>query len=94
MTKRPMTKVMEEALAKAIAHGGELVRWKGGFWTYRDCPVKSEERGYRVPVWHAGTQTVDGLIDRQKLEVIERGGHVGVGYPVRVKVAPQFQAMH
>ncbi len=66
--------------------GGELVCWKGGFWTYEGCSVKSTENGptgsYRVPEFYIGTNTISALLKRNILVVTERSAS---GYPIRVR---------
>jgi hypothetical protein len=55
-----LSATMRDALKTFIAHGGKLVRLRGGFWTYPDAPITSRA-GIGVPEWYAGTTTVIGL---------------------------------
>jgi hypothetical protein len=55
---------MAEALRVAVMHDG-LVRWAGGFWTYKGCDaadcVHIRGRHYDVPEWHVSAHTVKAL---------------------------------
>lgn len=69
---KKLSATMAVALAECIEHGGELVRWQGGFWTYPNCAVAHERKDYRVPAWYVGTETVRALATRGYLEATER----------------------
>jgi len=64
------------ALLWMVKHGeGKIVRWNGGFWTIRTMGERGHftGSGYRVPLWHTGTQTVmamerAGLLKRSEEE--------------------------
>ncbi len=81
MTRR-LTATMAEALGEMRDQGGELVRWRGGYWTLPGCPVgRAGARGGRRPSWYAGSATVRGLISRGEVAVTERDAR---GEAVRV----------
>lgn len=64
------------ALLWMVKHGeGKIVRWNGGFWTIKTMGERGHftGSGYRVPLWHTGTQTVmamerAGLLKRSEEE--------------------------
>jgi hypothetical protein len=51
---------MQKALAVAREHGGVLVYWQGGFWTWEGCPSRC--RG--IPSWSVETGTIKALVKR------------------------------
>jgi hypothetical protein len=60
---------MAAALALATEHGGKLVRRTHGCWTYPDAPREFDPRG--VPEWFVRDATVQSLIARGELKVLE-----------------------
>lgn len=85
MSKK-LSATMAIALAETIDHGGELVCWRGGYWTYPNCTVKTERGGYRIPTWYVGTDTLRGLVSRGYAEVTEKTPVSDL--PIRVRVKP------
>lgn len=78
---------MQDAIAKAQAHGGELVRWEGGFWTHPGAQSVGVSAGARVPAWWCSWHTVRALLDRVLVEVTERRQTKGGGeFAVRVRL--------
>ena len=75
---------MVEALDVARAHGGELVRWPGGFWTWPFCPRDSNQPLFHVPSWHTSTHTIKAIVARGLMEPTEGGQ----GYYRRVRIKP------
>lgn len=64
---------MAIALGMAHEHGGKLVRYIGGFWSYEKAP-----RGHDGnPIDHVGTSTVESLVKRGRLRYSEwkQGAH-------------------
>ncbi len=53
LTSPEMLKAIE-----ALATHGELVRIRGGFWTYRGCKI----RGVGIPAWFVSTTTIYALL--------------------------------
>lgn len=78
---------MATAIAEALDHGGELVRWKGGFWTYPNCPIVQSNQLYNVPAWYIGWRTVLALEKRGALEIAEWRGT----FAIRFKVTEAFK---
>lgn len=79
-----LSETMQEALDKLKEHGA-LERMPGGFWTYRDCPVKiSHPLGGQVPSWYAGTRTIEALVDRG----VAKWGKALMGGNLPVEVHP------
>lgn len=74
---------MALTLAEMSEHGGELVRWQGGFWTYPKCPIAGESwpHKHRIPQWYATFGTVRALLDRGEIVILERHP---IGYATRV----------
>jgi hypothetical protein len=73
----PLSDKALDALAKLREHG-ELQRWKNGYWTYPGCAVHHREGsasykwgGYDVPVWSVGSPTINSLIRRGEVVVVE-----------------------
>lgn len=84
---------MAEAIGYAMTHGGELVRHKGGHWTYANCPLGQ----FGIPEWSAPTVTVQALIRLGYFVVVEWYSLPGEhrwraaddferGWPIRVRV--------
>lgn len=73
MTK--LSKVQLETIEIAKNNGGFLERWQGGFWTYPHAEVKhincEHGKDVNVPVWYCGISTVNSLINKNILEVVE-----------------------
>jgi hypothetical protein len=87
MSSKKLSATMAIALAETIDHGGELVCWQGGYWTYPNCSIYEERGGYRVPIWNVGTDTVRALVSRGYFEVI--GYSLGAArLPVRIRAKP------
>jgi hypothetical protein len=85
----PLSDKAVDALAKLREHG-ELQKWKNGYWTYPGCAVHHREGstsykwgGYNVPVWSVGAATINSLIRREAVVVVEKYYH----RPSRVKLA-------
>lgn len=68
-----LSPTMEEALARAQTHGGELVRLPGGFWTYPGCPV--DKRG--VPTWWVTKGTIGALLLRELVRDVRTQNDLG-----------------
>ncbi len=82
-----LSETMQEAIDYAIEHGGELVRYPGGWWAREGWPgygassLKSEAWFYGF-----GTRTVRALVSRGLAEYTDfRNGKRG-DYPVRIKI--------
>ena len=67
---------MLAAQAHATAHGGELVRWPGGYWIGAGLPFSRS--GY------FGTSTVHALVMRGVATYTERSSNGA--FPIRVRV--------
>lgn len=72
MSTKELSNQMEQALAKAREHNGELVRLPGAFWSYAGCRVVKKLHARHYPDWYANEHTVLGLVRRGLMEVIER----------------------
>lgn len=60
-----LTPAMTKALEKAASHGGYLIRYPGGYWTYQGV-----KRWSGIPEWCVGTTTVEALVKRGALEYV------------------------
>lgn len=78
MQRHELSPVMVAAQKRAAAHGGELVRFPGGFWLGAG---ETFARGN-----HFGTPTVNGLLSRGVATVIEWQEGRGGRFPIRVRV--------
>ena len=85
----PLSEKALDALGKLREHG-ELQRWKNGYWTYAGCVVLERVGsasykwgGYDVPEWSVGALTINSLIRREEVVVVEKY----YGRPSRVKLA-------
>lgn len=78
MKHKPLTATMAGAIAEIHDHGGEIVRHDTGCWSYPGCALSNKDA---MPVWFLGERTVQALIDRELLEVIERRN----GRPIRAR---------
>jgi hypothetical protein len=52
-----LSPTQEEAIKMINDHGGKIIRLKGGFWTYPDCP-KEEGVLSSYPAWSVDIRTV------------------------------------
>ncbi|MBU5442415.1 hypothetical protein [Paenibacillus sp. MSJ-34] len=61
----PLSEMQSEALEMAKKHGGRLIRWKGGFWTFEGARPSGERHcGSPTPEWYCTTNTVFALVRR------------------------------
>ena len=58
---------MAACLALAHEHAGQLVRYMGGYWSFRDAP--RDHNGQ--PIEAFGDRTVTGLVIRKRMEFTE-----------------------
>lgn len=84
--RKEISALMAAALAMASEHNGELVRYVGGYWSFRGCPKNSTGGS---PVEYFGTSTIEGLVARKRLEYSEwRDGRAGK-FPVAAKIVQE-----
>jgi hypothetical protein len=84
-----LSPLMEEAVGKAVAHGGGLERRAYGppefiAWTY---PRAADQADGKRPVWHVEPRTVEALISRGYATVTARNE---AGEPVAVSVVAEL----
>lgn len=85
MTPKALTATMVACLDDARAAGGELVRYRGGFWAARNAPRCHD--GLPRPYW--GTSTVEAIVARGEAAYTEwRDGRSG-RFPVAMRVSEQ-----
>lgn len=78
--KNALSATMQQALAFATKHGGELVRLPGGFW------CKPGANQWTMGQTYFGTKTVEALVSRGAAEYSEwQEGRSGK-FPVRLRV--------
>lgn len=80
MARDALSPAMLAALDHARAHGGELSRYPGGFWSHADW--KGSRSG---EIWF-GESTVNALIARKRVEVSEWKRGAIASFPIRVRV--------
>ena len=81
-----LSPTMQDALAHAECG---LHRWPGGYWT--DKPVSEAHKFPRgVPDWYVSAHTVQALLRRRELVIVERARQ---GFPVIV-VPPHVLDFH
>lgn len=89
MTKATkVSPTMQGALDAAREHGGRLVRWPGGFWTYPDCPTRgggSWDTDY--PTWSVAAGTIKSLLARGLVREVDWREARGFNGPYRFAVA-------
>lgn len=57
--------IQQEALEQARKHGGRLIRWSGGSWTFQGASIIEEVSGSKAfPEWHCTTNTIFALVRR------------------------------
>lgn len=61
---RPLTKPMAQCLALTIEHGGKLVYFAGGFWSWLHC----EKNGNGNPITRFRWVTVEALVQRGEMD--------------------------
>jgi hypothetical protein len=81
-SKSEPTIPMSNALALARHHGGRLVRYVGGYWSFENAP--KTWRGN--PVEYAGSNTIDALVRRGRLEYTEWKEGRKFRFPIAVKI--------
>lgn len=78
----------QEALDQAKKHGGKLIRWRGGMWTFEGAACTGENWcGVPEPEWYCTTNTIFALVRRGYL-VMDGWGSCSLGMeePKRKKV--------
>lgn len=89
MAKTKLSETQKEVVEVIKEHGGVLVRWVGGYWTWEGAKVKEEAPMVgRVPEWHCGTSTIRALIDRGLLSVIDTNRY---GDPIKVRLNDEIE---
>lgn len=94
-----LSPTMQDALDKARANSGKLVRLAGGFWTYPGCPRKAQAViankivGCYVPAWYVGVGTINALVERGFASVTGFAGNPPYLVEITIKsnVAPLAQ---
>jgi hypothetical protein len=66
MSKR-LSATMVLTLWMANNHGGILVRFPGGWWSWHGAPTDK----YRNPIEHASTRTIKALVARGRMRFID-----------------------
>lgn len=57
--------IQQEALEQARRHGGRLIRWSGGCWTYEGAAIlEDDDHSKAFPEWHCTTNTIFALVRR------------------------------
>ncbi|NOJ73294.1 hypothetical protein [Paenibacillus alvei] len=57
--------IQQEALEQARKHGGRLIRWSGGCWTFQGAAIIEGDSGSKaIPEWHCTTNTIFALMRR------------------------------
>jgi hypothetical protein len=64
-----LSKTQQAVLDKMDETGQPLVRWPGGFWSYKGCTVSHQGKldhgtKYSVPSWYCSAGTIKALDDR------------------------------
>ncbi len=81
--KTEISAPMAICLAMAHDHGGKLVRYIGGYWSWEHAP-KHQHNGN--PVEYAGTSTVEGLVKRGRLKYTEWKEGRGGKFPIAAEL--------
>ena len=90
-TTYKLTPEMKRALEMLKTHG-ELIRYKGGFWSYEGATMavmgirNRDETDFVYPVEHVGLQTLEALERRDMIEVSETKAGWGRPYAVKYKL--------
>lgn len=83
--KDELSPTMRSALACAKAYGGKIVRYPGGYWA-REGWMQNGDRSASY-----GTSTIQGLVDRERLEYTKFQQHKkgGGSFPIEATVKPR-----
>jgi hypothetical protein len=65
--RKKISATMYAALSLANDHGGILVRFPGGWWSWHGVGIDR----YRNPVEHASTRTIEALVARGRMQFID-----------------------
>ncbi|MTI15211.1 hypothetical protein [Sansalvadorimonas verongulae] len=74
---------MQKAFNRLQEHG-RLIKYSGGFWSAPGVACRKSHlgTGLRIPAWHYGTRTIQGLIRRDLARVVRERKWEGKVYPV------------
>lgn len=78
----PLSPLMAAARERALATGGALYRWPGGYWTTTPCPAGTLIG--HPPGWYADRHTVMGMVKRGIFEITERKRNIAGEFAVTV----------
>jgi hypothetical protein len=82
--KAEISAPMAAALALAAEHDGKLVRYAGGYWSWRGCPCRHDG----VPQDYFGTTTINGLVARGCLRWTKVRAGRGGEFPIEAEIVP------
>ena len=84
--KKTLSKVMQECIDKLKLHG-ELIRYKGGFWSRKNCNMKYNSfLDANQPEWFFLESTINALIKRDKVIATDFNTYNQVMTPSAVKL--------
>lgn len=70
-----LSKTMQDTLEK-LRDNKELIRYPGGFWSWREVELKSSYNGREfmcmVPIWYCDVKTLHALQKRELVELDEK----------------------
>ena len=80
----PLTDSQAKAVFIAMTYGGgDLVRMRGGYWTFETCNTFRNKLGLDEPELWATTGTIYALVNRGYLKIVESSIPGGVALRVR-----------
>lgn len=81
---KEISATMAIGLGYAHDHGGKLIRYVGGYWSWEG--VSRNHNG--APVEYVGTPTIEALVSRGRMKYTEwKAGRNG-RFPIAVEIAP------
>ena len=80
---KPLSATMVCALDDIQEHGGEIVRYQGGYWSWRDVARRPHDG---VPEFSYGTNTIHALVTRGELEYSEWKENRRGKFPIAARV--------
>lgn len=80
----PLTDAQAKAVFIAMTYGGgDLVRMRGGYWTFETCNTFRNKLGLDEPELWAATGTIYALVNRGYFKIVESSIPGGVALRVR-----------
>jgi hypothetical protein len=83
---KPLSATMVDCIELARTHGGELVRFQGGYWAGRNAPRMPHDG---IPRPYCGGSTVNAIVTRGYAEYSEWREGRSFKFPIAIKLTEE-----